>query len=247
TFGRVFRALNAAEFEASFAQWTRAICELSVGAILSVDGKQMRRSKDGLLGQDGIYMVSVWAGENNLVLAQDKVPDHTNEISAIPKLLKLLDISQSIVTIDGIGCQSEIVQTIVEAGADYVIAVKANQGTLFEDVQAAFGPATREFAPAYHQTVEKDHGRIERRQCWVSQLGDVLAFIAAYKFWPALRCLVKIVTQRRLAGKVEHDTRYFISSLQADPARLLTIVRAHWLIENQLHWVLDIAFRQDEN
>jgi len=247
TFGRVFRALNAAEFEASFAQWTQALCELSAGSILSVDGKQMRRSKDGSLGQDGIYMVSVWAAQNNLVLAQDKVEDHTNEITVIPKLLKLLDISDSTVTIDGIGCQTEIVETIVAQGADYVIAVKANQGTLFEDVQAAFGPATREFAPAYHKTVEKDHGRIEIRECWVCQGRDVLDFIADYKIWQGLRCLVKVVTQRRLSDKVEHDTRYFISSLPADPVHLLSVVRSHWSIENQLHWVLDIAFRQDEN
>lgn len=247
TFGRVFRALNAAEFEASFADWTRAICELSAGTILSVDGKQMRRSKDGLLGQDGIYIVSVWAGENNLVLAQDKVDDHTNEITAIPKLLKLLDISDSVVTIDGIGCQTEIVNTIVAQDADYVIAVKANQDTLFEDVQAAFGPTTREFAPAYHKTVEKGHGRIEIRECWVCHLPDILDFIADYKVWSGLRCLVKIVAERRLPDKIERDTRFFISSLEADPARLLSIIRSHWQIENQVHWVLDIAFRQDEN
>lgn len=247
TFGRVFRALNAAEFEASFADWTRAICELSAGSILSVDGKQMRRSKDGRLGRDGIYMVSVWAGENNLVLAQDKVADHTNEIIAIPKLLKLLDISGSVVTIDGIGCQSEIVKTIVEQDADYVIAVKANQETLFDDVQAAFGPTTREFAPAYYKTVEKDHGRIDIRECWVCQLPDVLDFIVDYKDWSGLRSLVKVVAERRLSDKVEHDTRFFISSLEAHPKRLLDIIRAHWQIENKVHWVLDIAFRQDEN
>jgi predicted transposase YbfD/YdcC len=247
TFGRVFRALNAAEFEASFAEWTQAICELSAGTILSVDGKQMRCSKDGLLGQDGIYMVSVWAGENNLVLAQDKVADHTNEITAIPKLLKLLDIRDSIVTIDGIGCQTDIVNTILAQGADYVIAVKANQGTLFEDVQAAFGPTTREFAPAYHKTIEKGHGRIEIRECWACQLPDVLDFIADYKVWPGLRSLVKIQAERRLPNQVERDTRFFIASLDGDPKRLLDIIRSHWQIENQVHWVLDIAFRQDEN
>jgi predicted transposase YbfD/YdcC len=187
------------------------MCELSAGTVLWVDGKQMRRNKDGLLGQDGIYLVSVWAGENNLVLAQDKVDNHTNEITAMPKLLKLLDISDSIVSIDGIGCQREIVNPIVMQGADYVIAVKANQDTLFADVQAAFGPTTREFAPAYHKTVEKGHGRIEIRECWVCQLPDVLHFIADYKGWSGLRCLVKIVAERRLPNKIERDTRFFIS------------------------------------
>lgn len=247
TFGRVFRRLNAQEFQASFAEWTRAICELSAGTILSVDGKQMRRSKDGRLGRDGIYMVSVWAGENELVLAQDKVADHSNEIKAIPKLLKLLDIHQSILTIDGIGCQSDIVDTIVEQAADYLIAVKANQGTLSADVQAAFEPTTREWQPAYARTIGQDHGRLEIRQCWVCQAQDVLTFINDYNPWQNLRCLVKIEAERRLADKVEHDTRFFISSLPPDPKRLLAVARHHWQIENDVHWVLDIAFRQDDN
>src|SRR5262249_29255430 len=138
-------------------------------------------------------------------------------------------------------------KTIVEQGADYVLAVKANQETLFDDVQAAFGPTTREFVPAYHKPVEKGHGRIDIRECWVSQQAEVLAFITDYKVWPGLRCLVKIVAERRLPDKVERDTRFFISSLEADPQRLLHVIRAHWQIENKLHWVLDIAFRQDEN
>ena len=131
--------------------------------------------------------------------------------------------------------------------ADYGIAVKANQEMLFEDVQAAFGPVTREFEPAYHKTIEKGHGRIEIRECWVCQLPDVLDFIADYKVWPGLRSLVKIQAERRFPNQVEHDTRYFIASLAATPERLLDIIRSHWQIENQVHWVLDIAFRQDDN
>ncbi|MBX3080464.1 MAG: ISAs1 family transposase [Anaerolineae bacterium] len=168
-------------------------------------------------------------------------------MTAIPKLLKLLDIHQTIVTIDGIGCQTDIVDTIVAQGADYVIAVKANQATLFADVQAAFEPSLREFAPAYYKTVSKGHGRLEIRECWACQAQDVLDFMGEYKAWTGLHCVVKIASERRLAGRVEQDVRYFISSLTADPNRLLEVVRAHWQIENQVHWVLDIAFRQDEN
>jgi len=247
TIGRVFRRLDAEQFQASFVEWTQAICELRAGTVVSIDGKQLRRSKDGSLGRDGIYIVSVWAGENELVLAQDKVADHSNEITAIPKLLNLLDIHQTIVTIDGIGCQTDIVETIVAQEADYVIAVKANQATLFADVQAAFEPSTREFAPGYYKTVSKGHGRLEIRECWVCRAQDILDFIGEYKAWAGLRCVVKIISERRLATGIEQDVRYFISSLTGDPKHLLEVVRAHWQIENQVHWVLDIAFRQDEN
>jgi predicted transposase YbfD/YdcC len=247
TFGRVFRALNAEEFQRYFADWTAAICELSAGSIVAVDGKQLHGSQDGILGRDGIYMVSVWATENELVLGQDKVADHSNEITAIPRLLKLLDIRGSIVTIDGIGCQTEIVNTIVDAGADYVIALKANQRTLLKDTQLAFESNHPDFEPAYHQTINKGHGRIEIRQCWVTAASDLLDFIADFKTWSGLQSLVKIVCERRFADRTETDTRYFISSLAPDPQHLLHVVRSHWSIENRLHWVLDIAFRQDDN
>ena len=247
TFGRVFRALNAEEFQRCFADWTTAICEISDGSIVSVDGKQLHGSQDGSLGRDGIYMVSLWASENELVLGQEKVADHSNEITAIPRLLKLLDIRGSIVTIDGMGCQTDIVNTIVQAGADYVIALKANQRTLLKDTQLAFESTDPEFAPAYHQTINKGHGRIEIRQCWVTAASDLLDFIADFKTWSGLQSLVKIVCERRFADRTESDTRYFISSLPPDPQHLLHVVRSHWSIENALHWVLDIAFRQDDN
>jgi predicted transposase YbfD/YdcC len=243
TVGRVFRRLNAQECQASFAAWTQAICELSAGTILAGDGKQMRRSTDGPLGCDGIYRVSVWAGENELVLAQDKVADHSHEMKAIPKLRKLLDIHQRPITIDGIGCQSDI----VEHEADYLISVKANQGTLFADVPAAVEPTTRAWQAAYARTIGQDQGRLEIRQCWVCQAHDVRSFINDDKTWKNLRCLVKSEAERRLADKVEHDTRFFISSLPPDPKRLLAVARRHWQIENDGQWVLDIAVRQDAN
>jgi predicted transposase YbfD/YdcC len=247
TFGRVFRHLNPEAFEACFREWTQMICELTAGEVVALDGKQLRRSKDGSLGREGIRLVSVWASENRLVLAQEAVAEGSNEIPTLTKLLGLLDLSGSVVTLDGIGCQTEIVEAIVQQQADYVIAVKANQETLAYDVQAAFEPTTRAFQPQYAKTVNKGHGRVEIRQCWVTDAPDVMAFINDFKVWSGLRSLVKITAERRLADKTEVDTRYFITSLPPDPARLLQIVRSHWHIENAFHWVLDIAFREDES
>lgn len=247
TFGRVFRHLNPEAFEACFREWTQMICELTAGEVVALDGKQLRRSKDGSLGREGIRLVSVWATENRLVLAQEAVAEGSNEIPTLTKLLGLLDLSGSVVTLDGIGCQTEIVEAIVQQQADYVIAVKANQETLAYDVQAAFEPTTRAFQPLYAKTVNKGHGRVEIRQCWVTDAPDVMAFINDFKVWSGLRSLVKITAERRLADKTEVDTRYFITSLPPDPARLLQIVRSHWHIENAFHWVLDIAFREDES
>jgi predicted transposase YbfD/YdcC len=247
TFGRVFRQLDPDEFQRGFHAWTMAICELTQGEIVAIDGKQVRRSKDGVLGLEGIHMVSVWASENQLVLGQEKVDDHSNEITAIPTLLHLLDLAGSIVTIDAIGCQTEITQTIIEQEADYVIAVKANQETLLEDVTAAFETLPPGVQLPSARTIDKNHGRIELRECWVTADPDILNHIQAYKAWAGLQSLVKIVSERRLPDKTTHETRYFITSLPPDAAHLLQAVRTHWHIENRLHWVLDIAFREDEN
>lgn len=247
TFGRVFRHIDPEEFQASFQTWTQSIYERTAGEVMAVDGKTLRRSKDGPLGKDAIEMVSVWASENNLVLAQGKIEETTNEITAIPDLLHLLDMEECVVTIDAIGCQTEIAETILRQGADYVLAVKDNQPTLREDVQAAFEHTRRFNRPDYHKTVNKGHGRIEIRECWAISDPDILAHINDYKLWKGLHSLVKVTSERRGNGETSHTTRYFISSLPADAQRLLHSVRAHWHIENGLHWVLDMAFREDES
>jgi predicted transposase YbfD/YdcC len=247
TFGRVFRRINPAAFEACFSEWTQALCNRTAGEVVALDGKQLRRSKDSVLGHEGIRLVSAWASENALMLAQAPVAPDSNEIPTLLWLLEVLDLSESIVTIDGIGCQTEIAAAIVEQHADYVLAVKGNQQTLADDVQAAFEPTTRDFQPHYAKTVNKGHGRLEIRECWASDAPDVLTFIQDYKAWSGLRSLVKITSERRLPTKTEYDTRYFISSLPPDPAHLLQVVRSHWQIENAFHWVLDIAFREDES
>ena len=247
TFGRVFRRINPDAFESCFSEWTQALCRLTAGEVVALDGKQLRRSKDGVLGREGIRLVSAWASENALMLTQAPVEAVHNEIPILFRLLRLLDLSDAVITIDGIGCQTEIATAIREQHADDVLAVKGNQETLAYDVQAAFEPTTRDFASQYAKTVNKGHGRIEIRECWATDAPDVLAFIQDLKAWSGLRSLVKVTSERRLPTKTEYETRYFISSLPPDPTHLLQVVRSHWQIENAFHWVLDIAFREDES
>ena len=249
TIGRIFRLLDPVAFEAHFRAWTQHMCDLLQGEVVAVDGKQLRRSKDGSLGADGIYMVNAWATENQLSLARAKVENHTNEITAIPLLLELLEIEDTTITIDAIGCQTKIVEVISDQDADYVIAAKENQGTLLQDIQMAFDRSEAHHDVAYHQTVNKGHGRIEKRECWAIDDPGIIAYINDYKTWTNLTSIVKVTSERHLldSGKVDTNTRYFISSLDADAQQLLHAVRAHWQVENSLHWVLDMAFREDES
>jgi predicted transposase YbfD/YdcC len=242
----VVRVIDPAEFRAGFRTWVEAICQ-KVEGVVAIDGKTVRRSKDERLGKSAIHMVNVWAVANGLVLAQDKVDDKTNEITVIATLLKMLDLTDTIVTIDAIGCQTEMAQAILEQQADYVLAVKDNQPTLYEDIIDSFERVPPDVQLDYHRTVNKGHGRLEIRDCWVTAEPDILAFINDYNVWPGLVSLVKVTSQRQQAGETSSETRYFMSSLPPAAARLLSAIRAHWQIENSLHWVLDMAFREDEN
>lgn len=251
TFGRVFAAIDPEEFEKSFLEWVQAINELTQGQVIALDGKQLRGSQDGENGKNAIYMVSAWATENELVLGQRKVDDKSNEITAIPKLLKMLEITGCIVTIDAIGTQTKIAKTIVERGGDYLLAVKENQGNLYEDIHDLFEDDQQhnfEDAPYhYAKLVNKDHGRIEIRQCWAISDPEYMAQIRDQERWRALKSLVMIVSERRIGEKSEVQTRYFITSLDSDAEKILKVKRGHWGIENRLHWVLDIAFNEDHS
>jgi predicted transposase YbfD/YdcC len=250
TFGRVFAQIKPEEFQERFIEWVRAIEKLTAGQVIAIDGKQLRRSHDHETGKAAIYMVSAWATQNQLVLGQTKVAEKSNEITAIPELLQLLEISGCIVTIDAIGTQTEIAKTIIDGGGDYLLSVKENQGHLFEDIQFLFAVDVAqgyEHEHSYAKTVNKGHGRIETRECWAIDQEAYLSLIRKCEQWKGLKSIIRIVSQRQIGEKVEVQTRYFISSLPADAKSILKTKRSHWKIENQVHWVLDIAFREDES
>jgi predicted transposase YbfD/YdcC len=194
-------------------------------------------------------MVSAWAAENHLVLGQVKVEDKANEITAIPELLRVLEISGCIITIDALGCQKEIA-AIIDQEADYVLALKENQGRLYEDVVKLFDDLQASAFQAYPysqaQTVNKNHGRLEIRTCWVIADPHVLRHLRDAPEWKGLHAVVKVHARRQVDEEVSEKDRYFIASLAAQASDMLRMVRSHWRIENELHWVLDIAFREDE-
>ncbi len=251
TFGRVFSLIDAQQFQLAFYEWVWAVNDIIQGQIINIDGKQLRGSKATVLGKRAIYMVSAWAEENELVLGQRKVNEKSNEITAIPELLKLLALSGCIVTIDAIGTQTNIAKTIVEAEADYVLSVKENQGHLYEDVSVLFGvDQAQNFKYAsleYAQTTNKAHGRIEVRECWSTSNPEYLNLIRGRQDWMGLKSIAMVIGTRIIKGKETKRVRFYISSLPSDAERILYIVRKHWSIENDLHWVLDVALNEDHS
>ena len=251
TFGRFFRWLDESVFQACFVKWTTSLCERSEGQLVAMDGKKLRRSQDRRKGREGIWMVSAWASENRLVLGQKKVDDKSNEITAIPELLAQLDITGCVVTLDALNTQTEIAEQIVEAQADYILAVKKNQGTLYEDLQILFEGFEHEcYQDVIHQTAQREsagHDRQEFRQVWIVSEPEHRHYLRRGMAWKNLKTLIKLVTVRVTPRKTETSTRYFISSWQASAHDFLKAIREHWQIENGLHWVLDIAFREDES
>ncbi len=249
TFGRVFALLDAKQFQTSFVEWIQAVNEVTQGQIVAIDGKKLRRSHDKTIGKNAIHMVSAWASENRLVLGQVKVDDKSNEIPAIPQLLDVLEISGCIVTIDAMGCQKEIAKKIIDGDADYMLAVKGNQGGLYEDIKELFDYAQETvFADCdYYKTEDKDHGRIEIRECWTISDSEYLGRIRNLSDWKDLQTIVMVKSERRIGQKRTNKVRHYISSLDGDAKQALKAVRGHWGIENKVHWVLDVAFREDDS
>jgi predicted transposase YbfD/YdcC len=251
TFGRVFRWLDEEAFQSRFVQWTASICQQTQGEIVAMDGKKLRRSQDKRKGRDGIWMVSAWASENRLVLGQKKVDEKSNEITAVPELLAQLDISGCVVTLDALNTQTAIAKQIVGANADYILAVKKNQGTLYEDLEMLFdGFEENHYQSVSYQTAKRTndgHDRQEYRQVWVVTDPEYLTYLRKGTQWAKLNSLVKLTAVRVTDTKTEITTRYFISSWQTSAQSFLNAIREHWQIENGLHWVLDIAFREDES
>jgi len=251
TFQRVFALMDPEEFEKRFRSWVSAIFPISKGQVIAFDGKALRQACNKGSGEELRYMVSGWAAESRLVIGQTKVDDKSNEITAIPKLLELLDISGCIVTIDAMGCQRKIAEQIIEQEGDYVFAVKENQPNLRTGMEHVLGAADQDRKPPeaeYAAKSDDGHGRQETRHCWVIQDEDALRYVQkGEKRWPGLRSLIKIQSERTVRGQVSNECRYYISSLQLSPQRLLEVIRDHWGIENRLHWCLDMAFREDES
>ena len=249
TFRRVFARLDPRQFQQAFLDWVRSVTKLTQGEVVAIDGKQLRRSQGRAAGKSAIAMVSAWAEENRLVLGQVRVDEKSNEITAIPELLRILEISGCIVTIDAMGCQTEIAEAIIIKQADYVLAVKGNQPSLLEDLREYFDWARKDkFRQTQYttsQTVDGDHGRVEVRRCYAT---DDCEWLRRKGEWKGLRSIAMVESERGVGGQgPSRERRYYISSLAADAKELNRVIRRHWSIENSLHWVLDIAFREDES
>ena len=244
--GEIFAVLDAEVFQRCFVSWVAAMTGVPA-EVIAIDGKTSRGSAKKKGANDAIHMVSAFAAQQRLVLGQTKVDKKSNEIVAIPKLLNMLQLEGAIITIDAMGCQREIAKQIVDKNADYVLALKGNQGTLREDVELFVTEQKandfRDTEISTHETVDGDHGRIETRKYTV--IHDV-AWLQERHNWPGLKGVVMVESTREIGDKTERETRFYITSLLYAAAQLGLIVRAHWAIENSLHWVMDMTFRDDE-
>jgi predicted transposase YbfD/YdcC len=244
TFARVFASMNPKEFQHAFLKWVEAI-QTVTKRIVAIDGKTLRHSYEK--NKSPIHLVSAWALENKMVLGQIKTREKSNEIKAIPELLSVLELGGCIVTIDALGCQKDIVKTIIGKGADYVLGLKGNQETLHEDVKFYFEDCLRSKFKGvvydYHETIDGDHGRVETRRYWTTSDIDWLPDRA---LWKNLSSIVMVQRERYLNDATSMETSYYVTSLESDAECVAQAVRGHWGIENSLHWVLDIAFREDE-
>ena len=248
TFRRVFILLDNIQLKELFIDWISSAVSLSKGSLVNLDGKNLCGSREPSKGRKALNVVSAWASEASVVLGQVKCEEKSNEVTAIPELLKILDLEDCVVTIDAIGCQKETVKQIVEKRADYVISLKGNQGTLHTDIKDYLDWGERigfkGMTCDYYATLEKDHGRIEERRCWVT---EEIGWLEQKDEWINLKSVVMVEAIREVIGKKNTvERRYFISSLEANAELALKCVRGHWAIENQLHWCLDIGFREDD-
>jgi len=256
TFNRVFARLNPEQFQRCFLEWVQDLVRTSSGqvkgvkGVVAIDGKRVCGSRDTSSGKGAIQMVSAWAQENHMVLGQVKVDDKSNEITAIPTLLGLLDLERCIVTIDAMGCQKEIAAAINDGGGDYVLALKGNHSVLHQDVITTFNEGLdtqfKGMSHHKHETVEKGHGRIETRRYFLVDDPFYMRYLDQQEKWPNLHGIGMVEATREVDGVVSRDRRYYLCSVRS-VAEFAHAARGHWSIENGLHWVLDVAFREDHN
>lgn len=253
TFNRVFAALDPYAFLECFTQWIQGVCPNMNDEVVAIDGKALRRAANE--GESIPYIVSAWAAENGLVLGQVKVDEKSNEITAVPELLRALQLEGAIVTLDAMGCQKEIAGNIVDRKAHYVLALKGNHATVHQEVREFFDDAVAPCAIQcastadrdtmdFHQTIEKGHGRIETRRYW--QSSDI-AWFQDSRLWKGLKTFGMVESIRKIKGKSTIERRYYLSSLPLNAQRFGLAVRSHWGVENALHWSLDVTFREDDS
>ena len=247
TFGRVFFLIDPEEFKQCFLSWIKEVSKITEGEIVSIDGKTLRRSYDKKSNKSAIHMISAWADANSLVLGQIKVDDKSNEITAIPKLLEILELKDCIVTIDAMGCQKKIAKKIINKGADYILALKGNQGKLFDETINFFNDAEainfEGIKQESYMTEENNHGRKEIREY---RLVTDISWLNNKEEWEGLKSIGTVISKRIIADKETIERRYYISSLTSEVERFADATRKHWGIENKLHWVLDVQLREDD-
>lgn len=249
TLGDVFAKIDSEAFQKRFIQWVENVFRITKGQVVAIDGKTLRGSHDRAIGKDAIHLVSAWASVNGIVLGQRKTDAKSNEITAIPELLALLNVSGCIVTIDAMGCQTKIAQQIRDRKADYLLRVKDNQSYLKQDLVEWFQYGDEcgfaDMRVDFHQSTHKTSGRIEIRKCWV--VSDPVAFdyIRHYDGWPDLNSIIRVERERRDGDDISRETAYYISSLTAAADLILEATQHHWAVENCFHWVLDVTFSED--
>ena len=249
TFRRVFSALDPRAFNACFIAWVQALSEGTAGKLIPIDGKTIRHSFNRATGKKALHVVSAWIANNRLTLGQIATEEKSNEITAIPKLLELLDIRGATVTVDAMGCQKDIAEKIVDQGGDYIMGLKGNQATAHNEVEEFFTDArAREFRDvehSFHETIDgSEHGRLEVRRVWASPQLDWFADLPK---WKGLRSIIMIESQRTVGTETSSECRYYWSSHVVDAKIFAEMIRGHWGIENQLHWCLDVAFGEDQS
>lgn len=247
TIGRFFRLVNPKAFESCFSQWVQTLAD-KIQGVVAIDGKTICNSGDILNGKKASHIVTAFAAENDIILGQLKTSEKSNEITAIPELLSTLFLKGCIITIDAMGCQTEITKKIVEQRGDYVIGLKGNQGNLHAEAVNFFDQAidvgAEEAGCRYAKTIEKDHGRIEEREIWVT---SDLDWLMGVEQWHGLKSLICVRSTRYEKGKTTIEMRYYMSSLLAKAEHIGQIIRLHWGIENKLHWHLDVTFNEDKS